>query len=142
MNLTIAAENGMTRWAHDLESQHTRRQDAQARAEADFAYEFVKAIEAGDPHLTPEWAGYVPDYEAGRALGMNYGDKGFPRRQYTLAECLQDSLDYNKGPSLVDVVKVLSLAMACPDPIVSLAARQLVQRAAEKYAEHNCPEVA
>jgi hypothetical protein len=112
-------------------------QARQEKLEADMAFDFVRSIEAGDPDATPAWAGTAPDYEAGRALGMPYGAKGFPRRAYTVAECLQDALDYAKGPSLVDVVKVLSLAMRGSDPTVALAARQLVERAAAKWAEQN-----
>ena len=108
-----------------------------AKLEADMAFDFTQAIEAGDPDATPAWAGTAPDYEAGRALNMPYGAKGFPRRAYTVAECLQDALDYSKGPSLTEVVKVLSLAMKGTDPVVAFAARQLVERAAAKWAAQN-----
>jgi hypothetical protein len=118
------------------------RQDAQTRAEAETAFNFTQAIAAGDPDATPAWAGTAPDYQAGRALGMAYGAKGFPRRAYTVAEVLQDALEtLNKGPALGDVVRLLSIAMKGCDPMVALAARQLVERAAAKYAEHYTDEV-
>jgi hypothetical protein len=57
------------------------------------------------------------------------------------AEDMDKALDYPSGPGTAEVIKVLSIAMASPDPIVALAARQLVERAAAKYAEHFTPEV-
>lgn len=115
------------------------RQDA---AEAQTAREFIKAMEEGAPLATPAWTGTVGDYSQARALGIPYNSKDMPRRSYTVAECLSDALELgNPGPTLVDVVKVLSLAMKGSDPIVALAARQLVERAAAKWAAHNTPEV-
>lgn len=114
------------------------RQDA---AEAQTARLFISAIEAGEPLATPEWTGTVPDYDAARALRLPYNAANKPMRAYTVAEALADALDYSRGPSLTDVVKVLALAMKCSDPFVALAARQLVERAAAKWAEHNTPEV-
>lgn len=113
-----------------------RRDDAQKRAEADLAFDFEKAIEAGDPDATPSWTGTVPDttqppMQSGYRL----------RRRVTVAEALEDSLGYPSGPGVGDVVKVLSAALRCQDPLVGLAARQLVQRAAFKFAEFHCPEV-
>jgi hypothetical protein len=79
----------------------------------------------------------VLDYNEARRLGMNSGDKGAPRRAYTVAECLRDSLDYSNGPGMEDVLRLFALAMKSSDATVSLAARQLVVRASVKWAEHN-----
>lgn len=118
-----------------------RREDEQQRlkdAEADLANEFAQAIAAGDPYATPKWAGTVTDYYSARKLGIDYTDKArLPRRAYTVAECLRDSLEYSNGPEMGDVLKVLALAIKSTDGEVSLAARQLVDRAARKWAEHN-----
>jgi hypothetical protein len=117
-----------------------RRDDEQQRlkeAEAELAEQFEKAIEAGEPDATPAWAGTVLDYKEARRLGMNSGDKGAPRRAYTVAECLRDSLDYSNGPGMEDVLRLFSLAMKSSDPAVSKAARFLVVTAAAKWAEHN-----
>jgi len=114
---------------------------AQKQAEADLAFDFTQAILAGDPDAMPGWTGTTPDYDAGRKLGMNYGAPGFPRRRVTVGDAMLSALDYTNGPSLNDVVKVLSLTMKCSDPIAALAARQLVERAAAKWASHNAPEV-
>lgn len=114
---------------------------AQREAELETAHLFSHAIAAGDPDATPEWCGTVPDYAAGRKLGMAYGAPGFPHRRSTVAECLQSGLDYPSGPGMEDVLRVLSLAMKSSDAAVAVAARALVGRAAEKFAEHNTPEV-
>jgi hypothetical protein len=115
--------------------------ERQDKAEAEQAARFVQAIAAGDPDAAPDWTGTVADYAAGRKLGMVYGDAGYPRRKSTVAECLQSGLDYPSGPGMEDVLKVLSLAMNSADPVVSTAARDLVQRAAVKFAEHNTDEI-
>jgi len=117
-----------------LDEQH-RREDAQAQAEADLAYDFTRSIELGDPDAVPVWTGSTPDYDAARLLGIAYGSKGMPYRRVTVAEALAESLDYGNGPTTGDVLKVLSMAMKSTDPTVAIAARQLVERAAAKYAE-------
>lgn len=114
-----------------------QREDALSQAEADLAHEFTQAILAGDPDATPDWTGTTPDYAAGKKLGMAHGAAGFPRRRCAVEECLMESLDYSTGPNYGDVLKVLSLAMKGNDPMVALAARQLVERCAAVYAHHN-----
>ena len=123
-----------------LDAMH-QREDALEQAEAELAQQFTQAILAGDPDATPDWTGTTPDYAAGRKLGMDYGAPGFPRRRCAVEECLMESLDYSNGPGFGDVLKVLSLAIKGSDPVVALAARQLVERAAAKYAQHNIDEV-
>jgi hypothetical protein len=118
-----------------------QREDALDQAEADLAHEFTQAILAGDPDATPDWTGTTPDFTEGRRLGMTYGAAGYPYKRRSVEQALQDSLDYGSGPGLADVLKVLSLAMKGTDPTVALAARQLVERAAAKFAQHNIDEV-
>ena len=113
------------------------RDDKLKRAEEDMRYDFTYSIEQGNPDATPEWTGSCTDYERARVLGIPYDHPSIPKRRYTVAECLQDALDYEKGPSLSSVVKLLAVAMRSTDPIVSLVAKQLVDRAATKYAEMN-----
>ena len=112
-------------------------QERRAQVEADMAFDFSRSVEFGDPDATPAWAGTVTDYRKARELGMAYSDPHAPRRACTVAESLQDALDYEKGPSLSDVIKLLSLAMKSDDKAVSIAARALVSRAALKFAEMN-----
>lgn len=118
-----------------------QREDALDQAEADLAYEFTQAILAGDPDATPDWTGTTPDYAAGKKLGMAYDAPGYPRKNRTVEAALMESLDFANGPTHGDVLKVLSLAMKGTDLTVALAARQLVERAAAKFAEHNVDEV-
>ena len=124
-----------------LDAMH-QREDALEQAEAELAQQFTQAILAGDPDSTPDWTGTGADYEAARKRGIPFtASDAMPRRRYTVAECLQSGLDYTGGPAMGDVLKVLSLAMKGTDPTVALAARQLVERAAAKFAEHNVDEV-
>jgi hypothetical protein len=111
--------------------------ERRAQVEADMAFDFSRSVEFGDPDATPAWAGTVTDYRKAREMGMAYSDERAPRRSCTVAESLQDALDYTDGPSLSDVVKLISLAMKSDDKAVSVAARALVHRAALKFAEHN-----
>ena len=112
-------------------------QERRAQVEADMAFDFSRSVEFGDPDATPAWAGTVTDYRKAREMGMAYSDPHSPRRACTVAESFQDALDYEKGPSLSDVVKLISLAMKSDDKAVSIAARALVHRAALKFAENN-----
>ena len=118
-----------------------RQQDAQRRAEAELAFKFSRAIANGDPDATPQLADTVPDSKLARELGIEVGSPSYPRRRLTVAEALEDALDYPTGPGMADVVRVLSLAMRCNDPMVALVARQLVDRCAAKFAEHHTGEV-
>ena len=122
-----------------LDNMH-QREDALELAEAELAHQFIQAMLAGDPDATPDWTGTTPDYAAGRKLGMDYGAPGFPRRRCAVEECLMESLDYSNGPGFGDLLKVLSLAMKGTDPTVALAARQLVERCANVYAQHNAED--
>lgn len=127
-------------YSRQLLDEYMSRGDAAAarkEAEADMAYDFVKAIEAGEPDATPDWTGTVGDYAEARRLGIDYHSPAMPRRRSTVAECLQSGLDYSNGPDMGDVLRVLSIAMKGTDPLVALAARQLVERAAAKFAEMN-----
>jgi len=121
----------------DRYSELCNQAERQDKAEAEQAARLVQAIAAGDSDATPNWTGTVADFAAGRELGMVYGDEGYPRRKSTVAECLQSGLDYPSGPGMEDVLRVLSLAMNSSDSAVQQAARDLVQRAAIKFAEHN-----
>lgn len=127
-------------YANRLADEREYRDYVREQAEKDMAYEFTRSIELGDPDHTPDWTGTTPDYDAARKHGIAYGSKGMPYRRVTVAEAFAESLDYTGGPDAGDVVKVLSLALHCTDPIVSLAARQLVERAAAKYSEMKAEE--
>lgn len=118
-----------------------RLADAQRRAEADLAYDFEKAIEAGDPLATPCWARDRADWKLGQAMGLDAAGQSKIRRRQTVAEVLAESLDYSVGPSMGDVLRVLSQAMRSNDPMVASEARKLVRRVAVCWAERNVGEV-
>jgi hypothetical protein len=100
-----------------------RLADAQRRAEADLASEFEKAIEAGDPLATPRWA------RTKEGVQLSAGD------------VLSHSLDYDVGPGMGDVLRLLSLAMRSTDPMVASETRKLVKRAARCWTDDNVGEV-
>lgn len=131
---TIERRDG---WAMRLADEAERYSSVKSRAEADMAFDFQRAIEAGDGDVMPLWAPTVRDYESAKAQNIKHDAKHYPRRRMTVAEMLSDSLDYGNGPDMGDVVKVLSFALKSSDPMVALAATQLVQRCGAKFAEHN-----
>jgi len=122
-------------YAMRLADEAERRDDRINRAEADLSYEFQRSVELGDPDATPDWTGFTPDYETARKHNIPYGSKAMPRRKVAVHEAFAESLDYGSGPGHADVLRVLSLALHSSDAMVSLAAKQLVKRCADKYAE-------
>lgn len=131
---TIERRDG---WVMRLADEADRRDDRLNRAEADLSYEFQRSVELGDPDATPDWTGFTPDYDAARKHNIPFGSKGMPRRRVAVHEAFAESLDYGNGPSHADVLRVLSFALKSSDPMVALAARQLVKRCADKFAEMN-----
>lgn len=136
---TIERRDG---FAMRLADEADRRDDRLNRAEADMSYEFQRSVELGDPDATPDWAGFTPDYETARKHNIPYGSKGMPRRKVAVHEAFAESLDYGNGPNHADVLRVLTLALKSSDPMVSLAAKQLVKRCADKFAEMNVEDEA
>lgn len=137
MSSICVTESITSRRMLDEENRLSDAQQRQREAVADLADEFVRSIEEGEPDATPGWTGTVGDYAKARELGIAYSAPDMPRRRSTVAECLQSGLDYSNGPDMGDVLRVLSLAMRSTDPLVSIAARQLVERTAAKFAEMN-----
>lgn len=132
---TIERRDGL---AMRLADEADRRDDRLNRAEAELSYEFQRSVELGDPDATPDWTGFTPDYDAARKLRIPFADKQrMPRRRVAVHEAFAESLDYGNGPDHADVLRVLTIAMHSSDPMVSLAARQLVKRCADKYAQMN-----
>ncbi len=129
---TIERRDG---WAMRLADEADRRDDRLNRAEADLSYEFQRSVELGDPDATPDWAGFTPDYETARKHNIPFGSKAMPRRKVAVHEAFAQSLDFSNGPNHADVLRVLTLALHSSDAMVSLAAKQLVKRCADKYAE-------
>lgn len=136
---TIERRDGL---AMRLADEADRRDDRLNRAEADLSYEFQRSVELGDPDATPDWAGFTPDYETAKRLNIPYGSKGMPRRKVAVHEAFAESLDYGNGPNHADVLRVLTLALHSSDAMVSLAAKQLVKRCADKYAQMSCEDEA
>lgn len=136
---TIERRDG---WAMRLADEADRRDDRLNRAEADLSYEFQRSVELGDPDATPDWAGFTPDYDAARKHNIPFGSKGMPHRKVAVHEAFEESLGYGNGPNHADVMRLVTLALHSSDAMVSLAAKQLVKRCADKYAQMSCEDEA
>lgn len=129
---TIERRDG---WAMRLADEADRRDDRLNRAEADLSYEFQRSVELGDPDATPDWTGFTPDYDTARKHNIPFGSKAMPRRKVAVHEAFAQSLDFSNGPNHADVLRLVTLALHSSDAMVSLAAKQLVKRCADKYAQ-------
>ena len=99
----------------------------QAAAEAAMAAEFVKAAHGCDLTELAPWAPRRTEYA--RATGNDF------KRLATVGEVLTDSLDYSKGPTVEDLLRIVC-AVSTGHPQQALA-RALIQRMAETYAKYN-----
>ena len=80
------------------------------------------------------WAPMVNDYAEGHDANGRY-----PRRNQTVGELMQESIEYANGPTSEDVSKVLSAAALGQD--VAEQARALLRRMADRWADMNLDEV-
>lgn len=96
----------------------------QADAEAVMATAFVDAAMAGDLNELAPWAPL-------RTVRLPTSYK----RHATVGEVLTDSLDYSKGPTIEDLLRIVC-AVATGHPQQALA-RALIRRMAETYAKYN-----
>ena len=96
----------------------------QAQAEAAMAAEFVKAAQGCDLTELAPWAPMRSVH-----LPTSY------KRHATVGEVLTDSLDYSKGPTVEDLLRIVC-AVATGHPQQALA-RALIGRMAETYAKYN-----
>ena len=88
----------------------------------------------GDLKAKAEWAPMFRDYSAGRGV-----DGECPRRHPTTSELMFESLDYVGGPSIDDVLQIISAAAMGQD--VQERAKELIRRMADTWADHNLDEV-
>lgn len=118
MSFEIVMRDCATEYARSMQ----RAEDHAAAVEA-VASQFIASVLRGDVQAPAKFA---PDVNAG------FGD----RRPQTLAEVMFVSLDYVGGPSYDELLALLCLWAQRGDP----AARDLVQRMADKWAEKNTEE--
>ncbi|MDO4795543.1 MAG: hypothetical protein Q4A28_06335 [Brachymonas sp.] len=95
---------------------------------------FYTSALRGQMGAPAEWAPLVTAWEKGKDASGRY-----PRRNPTVGELMQESIEYAGGPTSEDVFKVLSAAAMGQD--VGQQARGLLQRMADVWAERNLDEV-
>lgn len=97
----------------------------QADAEAAMATAFVKAAQGCDMTELAPWAPMRSVH-----LPTSY------KRHATVGEVLTDSLDFSKGPTIEDLLRIVC-AVAIGHPQQAMLARALIRRMAETYAKYN-----
>lgn len=113
-----------------------KAEEAQARAEREADRAFTSACEAGDANALAVFAPMVNDWDAAERHPRAAGAP-MPKRVQTLAEVMQESLDYINGPSMTEAMQLM-LNVAYGDPEAAQAqARRLIERMAEKWASQN-----
>lgn len=120
--------------AEQIEQARLERGEYAAQVYATLRDLFYSAALRGDLKAKAEWAPTVRDYRAG--LGV---DGEYPRRHPTTSELMFESLDYVGGPSIDDVLQIISAAAMGQD--VQERAKELIKRMADTWADRNLDEV-
>lgn len=114
-----------------------KAEEAQARAEREADRAFTSACEAGDANALAVFAPMVNDWDAAERHPRAAGAP-MPKRVQTLAEVMQESLDYINGPSMTDAMQLLlNAAYSADREAVQCQAKRLIERMAEKWASQN-----
>ena len=120
--------------AEQIEQERLERGEHAAQVYAEMRYHFYSAALSGDLKAKAKWAPTFRDYSAERGA-----DGEYPRRHPTTAEIMLESLDYVGGPSIDDVLQIISAAAMGQD--VQEQAKDLIKRMAETWADRNLDEV-
>ena len=120
--------------ADQIEQERLERGEYAARTHKELRDLFYSAALRGDLKAKAEWAPMVRDYSAG--LGV---DGEYPRRRPTTSELMFESLDYVGGPSIDDVLQIISAAAMGQN--VQGQAKDLIRRMADTWADRNLDEV-
>lgn len=108
--------------------------EAQAKAERDADREFTAACEKLDANALAGFAPMVRDFTASVASVSGL----VPKRVQTLAEVMQEALDYPKGPSMTEAMQLLlNVAYGVDLEDAQAQARRLIERMAETWARQN-----
>lgn len=123
------------RWLADqIAQERLERGEHAARTHKELRGLFFLAALRGDLKAKAEWAPMVRDYSAGPGV-----DGEYPRRRPTTSELMFESLDYVGGPSIDDVLQIISAAAMGQN--VQGQAKDLIRRMADTWADHNLDEV-
>ena len=115
----------------------SRQSEKQEQAEIAASIEFVKACAKGDANAIASFAPLTIDWDAQGKRPFVHGAI-MPMRTQTLSECMNDSLDFGSGPSIVELMQlVINVAFGADSVNVPAQARELVSRMASTWAAHN-----
>ena len=120
--------------AEQIEQARLERGEHAARTHKELRGLFFLAAMRGDLKAKAKWAPMVRDYSAGPGV-----DGEYPRRHQTTSELMFESLDYVGGPSIDDVLQIISAAAMGQD--VQEQSKELIKRMAETWADRNVDEV-
>lgn len=106
-------------------------------AEQGAAANFIHACRKGDANALADFAPTVTDWNRSpRPMLSDETDR--PQRTQTLAEVLEESLDYTSGPSKTELFQLLLNVAFSSDAVnAPTQARELLQRMADKWAAFN-----
>ena len=120
--------------AEQIEQERLERLERAAQVYAEMRDLFYSAAMRGDLKAKAKWAPMVRDYSAGPGV-----DGEYPLRHPTTSELMFESLDYVGGPSIDDVLQIISAAAMGQN--VQRQAKVLIRRMADTWADHNLDEV-
>lgn len=113
-------------------AQHERE-----KAQDQMAACFIKACARADANAMADFAPMVRDWDAAKHLPVSIGAH-MPRRYQTVAEVMQESLDYSSGPSMTEAMQlILNVAYGTDLVNAPAQARALLDRMATTFATYN-----
>jgi hypothetical protein len=109
-----------------------KEQEAQDRHRASLHRELVQVIAKQDANAVCPFSMTRDTELATRPIVW----EGVPFRAQTLAEVLNDSLDYTNGPNMTEVMQLLLNARTSTDVQIAVQAGDLLDRMAASWANH------
>lgn len=107
------------------------------KAQASMAAAFVHACQGADANALATFSPMVRDWDAAKHLPTSIGAH-MPMRFQTVAEVMQESLDYSRGPSMTEAMQlILNVAYGTDLVNAPQQARALLSRMATTFAAYN-----
>ncbi len=122
-------------WQGEIEQHQTSDGKAKADEYITSCQSFMSACRIKDANALAPWAPKTTDWEAVRASLHSVGTD-MPKRLQTLAEVMQESLDYPSGPHMSEIMQLV-LNVAYGNDVVNAPeqARNLLERMADTWAK-------
>jgi len=98
---------------------------------------FAMAAGRADANALADWAPTVTDWEMRRKLHLAHDSKFMPQRVRTMTECMNETLDYGKGPSVTEAMQLILNACRSTDAELAQQAANLVDRMGAAFARMN-----